>query len=121
MIAGLAGVIAGAWAYLVPASLDMYGAMDGPAGWMMEATWDGRYFVLLFAMWAAMMVAMMLPSALPTLLMFHHVAQNDPGVDSPARRTLGRSRAGTCSRGRRSARPSRCCSGHSRRPRCSRR
>ena len=87
VIAGLTGVIAGAWAYLVPASLDMYGDMDGPAAWMMEATWDGRYLVLLLGMWAAMMVAMMLPSALPTLLMFHRVAQNDPGVDSPARRT----------------------------------
>ena len=87
MIAGLAGVIAAAWAYLVPASRDMYGDMDGPAAWMMEATWDGRYLFLIFAMWVAMMVAMMLPSALPMLLMFHHVAQNDPAVDSPARRT----------------------------------
>jgi predicted metal-binding membrane protein len=87
VIAGLAGVIAAAWGYLVPASRDMYGDMDGAAAWMMEATWDGRYLLLIFAMWAAMMVAMMLPSALPTLLMFHHVAQNDPAVDSPARRT----------------------------------
>ena len=86
VIAGLAGVIACAWAYLVPASLDMYGHMDGAAAWMMEATWDGRYLLLVFLMWAAMMVAMMLPSALPTILIFHRLGQNDPQVHSPARR-----------------------------------
>ena len=85
VIAGLAGVIVCAWAYLVPASLDMYGQMDGAAAWMMEASWDAQYFLLIFLMWTAMMVAMMLPSALPTILIFHRVAQNDPQVHSPAR------------------------------------
>jgi len=89
VIAGLAGVIACAWAYLVPASLDMYRDMDGPAAWMMEATWDGRYFLLIFLMWSAMMVAMMLPSALPTILIFQKAIRNDPNVRSPARRTFG--------------------------------
>ncbi len=86
VIAGLAGVIASAWAYLVPTSLDMYGRMDGAAAWMMEANWDAPYFLLIFLMWAAMMVAMMLPSALPTILIFHRAVQNDPKVRSPARR-----------------------------------
>jgi predicted metal-binding membrane protein len=85
VIAGLGGVIAGAWAYLVPTSLDMYGRMDGPAAWMMEATWDGRYLLLVFLMWAAMMIAMMLPSALPTILTFRRAILNDPEVRSPAR------------------------------------
>jgi predicted metal-binding membrane protein len=85
VIAGLAGVIVCAWAYLVPASLDMYGQMDGAAAWMMEASWDAQYFLLIFLMWTAMMVAMMLPSALPTILIFHRVAQNDPQVHSPTR------------------------------------
>ena len=58
VIAGLTAVIACAWAYLVPTSLDMYGRMDGAAAWMMEATWDGRYLLLVFLMWSAMMVAM---------------------------------------------------------------
>jgi predicted metal-binding membrane protein len=84
VIAGLAAVIVGAWAYLVPASLDMYGRMDGAAAWMMEATWDARYLLLIFLMWAAMMIAMMLPSALPTFLIFHRAARNDPEVRSPA-------------------------------------
>jgi predicted metal-binding membrane protein len=86
VIAGLAGVVACAWAYLVPASLDMYGRMDGPAAWMMQATWSADYVLLIFLMWAAMMVAMMLPSALPTLLIFHTAIRNDPQVRSPARR-----------------------------------
>jgi predicted metal-binding membrane protein len=85
-IAGLALVIACAWAYLTPASLDMYGRMEGAAAWMMEATWDAGYVLLIFLMWAAMMVAMMLPSALPTILLFHKAIRNDPGVGSPFRR-----------------------------------
>ncbi len=86
VVAGLAGVVACAWAYLIPASLDMYGRMDGAATWMMEATWDARYLLLIFFMWAAMMVAMMLPSALPTILIFHKALRNDPEVSSPSRR-----------------------------------
>ena len=86
VIAGLVGVIILAWAYLVPASVDMYGRMDGAAAWMMEATWDGRYLLLVFLMCATMMVAMMLPSALPTILIFHRALQKDPAVRSPARR-----------------------------------
>jgi predicted metal-binding membrane protein len=85
VVAGLTGVVACAWAYLIPASLDMYGRMDGPAAWMMEATWDADYLLLIFLMWAAMMVAMMLPSALPTLLIFHTAVRNDPQVRSPSR------------------------------------
>lgn len=86
VVAGLAGVVACAWAYLIPASLDMYGRMDGPATWMMEATWDADYLLLIFFMWAAMMVAMMLPSALPTILIFHKALRHDPEVSSPSRR-----------------------------------
>jgi predicted metal-binding membrane protein len=86
VIAGLVTVIACAWAYVVPTSLDMYGRMDGAAAWMMEANWDAQYFLLIFLMWAAMMVAMMLPSALPTILIFHRAARNDPEIHSPARR-----------------------------------
>jgi len=86
VIAGVAGAIACAWAYLVPASLDMHGRMDGLARWMMEATWDARYLVLIFLMWAVMMVGMMLPSALPTILLFRHVVHSDPKVRAPVAR-----------------------------------
>ena len=88
VIAGLAGVVACAWAYLVPTSLDMYGRMDGAAAWMMEATWDARYLLLICLMWAVMMVAMMLPSALPTILIFRRAVRTDPQVRSPALRTF---------------------------------
>ena len=86
VIAGLTGVAACAWAYLIPASMDMYGRMDGPAAWMMETTWDARYLLLVFLMWSVMMVAMMLPSALPTILIFHRAARNDSNIRSPSRR-----------------------------------
>jgi predicted metal-binding membrane protein len=85
VIAGLAGVVACAWAHLTTASLDMYGRMDGAAAWMMETTWDASYLLLMFLMWAAMMVAMMLPSALPTILISHNAVQNDPKISSPRR------------------------------------
>jgi predicted metal-binding membrane protein len=88
VIAGLAAVVVCAWMHLTRASLDMYGRMDGAAAWMMEATWDARYLLLVFWMWAAMMVAMMLPSALPTILVFHNAIRNDPKVSSPSRRIL---------------------------------
>ena len=68
--AGLAGAVALSWLYLVPASRDMYGAMDGLSAWMMQATWDGPYLLLIFGMWAVMMVGMMLPSAAPAILMY---------------------------------------------------
>jgi len=86
VLAGLAVVIAAAWAYVVSASLDMYGAMDGPAAWMMEATWDARYLLLMFLMWAAMMIGMMLPGALPTILVLRRAMRNDPNVRSPVTR-----------------------------------
>jgi predicted metal-binding membrane protein len=86
VIAGLAGVVACAWAYLISASLDMYGRMDGAAAWMMEATWDAGYLLLIFLMWAAMMVAMRLPSALPTILIYYKMVRNGPAVRSPSQR-----------------------------------
>lgn len=88
VIGGVTAVIAGAWAYLLPASLDMHGRMDGPAAWMMEASWDAPYLLLIFLMWAAMMSGMMLPSALPTILLFRRVIHRDPGVHAPVARTF---------------------------------
>lgn len=69
-LVGFVAVAALAWAWLIPASLDMYGAMDGPSAWMMQARWDLRYGALIFLMWVVMMAAMMLPGALPVILRF---------------------------------------------------
>lgn len=63
------------WFWIAAMSRDMYGPMDGWSAWMMTSTWDTRYFVLMWAMWAAMMAAMMLPSASPTLLLYLRAAR----------------------------------------------
>jgi predicted metal-binding membrane protein len=49
---------------------DMYGAMTGPAAWMMTSTWDAPHVAMLWAMWSVMMAGMMLPSAAPMLLLY---------------------------------------------------
>lgn len=84
--AGLAGAAALSWVYLVSASMDMYGAMDGPAAWMMHANWDGRYFILVFLMWAVMMVGMMVPSAVPAVMVYLAVARGGRDPDRPVLR-----------------------------------
>jgi predicted metal-binding membrane protein len=57
------------WWWVAAMAQDMYGTMLGPSAWMMRATWDGPYLLMLWAMWAAMMAAMMLPSATPVVLL----------------------------------------------------
>lgn len=78
--AALALAVAAAWAWLLPMALDMYGAMDGPAAWMMQTHWDWPYAAAIFAMWAAMMVGMMLPSAVPVLLLHARLTCADPAA-----------------------------------------
>ena len=67
IIAGIAGIVAVSWAYLVIEA----GRMGG--GDMMAMVElrprDATGLVLLFLMWAVMMVAMMLPSAMPMILL----------------------------------------------------
>ena len=87
MLAGLTGAVVLSWLYLVPVSRDMYGAMDGLSAWMMEGTWDARYLLLIFLMWAVMMVGMMLPSAAPTLLLFAMVLRKSDPQNAPVART----------------------------------
>jgi len=87
ILTGLAGAVALSWLYLVPASRDMYGAMDGLSAWMMESTWDAGYLALIFGMWAVMMVGMMLPSAAPAILLYAMVLRNSPQAETPVART----------------------------------
>lgn len=63
------------WMWIVPMARDMYGPMTGPSAWMMAATWDARYTLLLFVMWSVMMAGMMLPSATPLLLLYAKAAR----------------------------------------------
>jgi predicted metal-binding membrane protein len=87
VLAGLAGAVALSWLYLVPASRDMYGAMDGLSAWMMESRWDAAYLALIFGMWAVMMVGMMLPSAAPAILLYATVMRNSAQAEAPVAKT----------------------------------
>ncbi len=63
VVAGLTGVIAVAWAYILAgAGLDM--SVNAPMAW------TPGYAILVFFMWWVMMIAMMLPSAAPMILLF---------------------------------------------------
>ncbi|MHC4792352.1 MAG: copper chaperone [Planctomycetota bacterium] len=67
VIAGIAGIVAVSWAYLV-IEADRMGGTNMTA--MVELRpRDATGLVLLFLMWAVMMVAMMLPSAMPMILL----------------------------------------------------
>jgi len=97
VIAGLAAVIALAWAYILlgagsaPAlASDMKpegGALSGLMDMAMQAmrpmAWTGGTAVLLFFMWWIMMVAMMLPSAAPMILLFAAVNRKQRDAGSP--------------------------------------
>jgi predicted metal-binding membrane protein len=73
VIAGLAGIVAIAWAYMI--YLDR--GMEKPMGMGMSMPgmegWGTVDFVLMFVMWAVMMVAMMTPSATPMILTFSRI------------------------------------------------
>ena len=81
MLAGLAGITALAWLYLIydasrMASMPMdaggMAAMNGHSG---GALLDPVSIGLTFVMWSVMMVAMMLPSASPAILMYSTLAR----------------------------------------------
>lgn len=74
------------WAWLLPASLDMYGSMSGLSKWMMSARWDALFALQIFLMWAVMMAAMMLPSLVPALLLYGGICRSDRNGGSPALR-----------------------------------
>ena len=64
-IAGIAGVAALAWAYILYLASDM-GRMMIP----LTESWSPGDFIFQYGMWSVMMVAMMVPSAAPMVLMF---------------------------------------------------
>ncbi len=73
VLAGLAGVTAVCWVYLVRMAAAM-GDMPTDIGDAMAMTqvkpWTASYFVMMFTMWIVMMIGMMTPTAAPTLLIF---------------------------------------------------
>ncbi len=74
VVAGLAGIGAVSWLYILGgAGMDMGAMQDAgmKAGAMaMPASWTPGYAGLMLAMWWVMMVAMMLPSAAPMMLLY---------------------------------------------------
>jgi predicted metal-binding membrane protein len=76
VLAGLGGVTALAWIYLVLLASRM-GDMGGMGAMepMELHPWTASDFLLMFLMWAVMMVGMMLPSAMPMALVYAAVAR----------------------------------------------
>ena len=88
VVAALAAVIAGSWAYLLAGAgmgmsafemtrvsqlvtaRDMSTVCMAGMAMMTPVTWTPGYAVLMFFMWWVMMIAMMLPSAAPMILLF---------------------------------------------------
>lgn len=87
VLAGLVAAAAISWLYLIVASYDMYGSMDGMSAWMMTSAWDVEYTTLIFGMWVVMMVGMMLPSAAPAILLFAMILRNSDQASAPVART----------------------------------
>lgn len=84
VLAGLGGVIALAWAYLLlGAGMDMQAMEMHAAMGMMPMAWSPAYALLVFVMWAVMMLAMMLPSAAPMVLLFAAISRRRTARGGP--------------------------------------
>lgn len=78
--AGLVGVSALAWVYLVVLAAGMDGmAMDEAVMSARAAPWSVLDFVLMVLMWAVMMVGMMVPSAAPMILLYARLVRTQAG------------------------------------------
>ena len=69
VIAGIAAVVALAWAYMVYLAQSNSGMSSGMAMAQLQS-WSAADFGLMFLMWAVMMMGMMVPSAAPMILLF---------------------------------------------------
>jgi predicted metal-binding membrane protein len=83
ILAGLAGVSALAWVYLIVMAAGMDGMAPAPAEMVRVRAWSALDFALMFAMWAIMMVGMMVPSAAPTALVYAAVARKAAREGTP--------------------------------------
>lgn len=73
VIAGLAGIVAIAWGYMIHLDRAMGASMGMEMGMARMQGWGTVEFLLMFFMWAVMMVAMMTPSAAPMILTFSRI------------------------------------------------
>jgi predicted metal-binding membrane protein len=81
VLAGIAVVVALAWAYLIAgAGIDM-----SMAGMEMDPMpWSIGHAAIVLAMWWIMMIAMMVPSAAPTILLFITIRRRQESVGNPS-------------------------------------
>ena len=90
VIAGIVGITALAWTYLVVMAAGMNEMsmstpdMGATATAARMSPWTGIDFLLMFLMWAIMMVGMMLPSAAPMVLLFALVNRRQASRGHPA-------------------------------------
>ena len=82
VLAGVAGLSALAWAYLLTMAWRMPHREMAMAMPHMQA-WEATEVLLTWVMWAVMMVAMMTPSAAPMILMFATVNRRRRGQQGP--------------------------------------
>jgi predicted metal-binding membrane protein len=92
VVAGLLGVIAAAWTWILlgagtgmdaPEGLSDMGSKAGMPSALARAVWAPSYAALILSMWWVMMIAMMLPSAAPTLLLFARVNRKERSGGRP--------------------------------------
>ena len=69
VLAGIAALVALAWAYMVYLAQSA-GDMGSGMAMAQLQSWSAADFSLMFLMWAVMMVAMMVPTAAPMILLF---------------------------------------------------
>lgn len=81
VVAGLGGVTALAWLYLLHVASSAQGmeAMGAAVAGPQMRAWGAVDFALMLVMWVVMMVAMMLPSAAPMILLFAAVNRREHG------------------------------------------
>jgi predicted metal-binding membrane protein len=94
ILAGIGGITAAAWMYLVVGSRPMsMGMSDGSIAGAMQSMvrvrpWTTTEFGVMLLMWAVMMVAMMVPTAAPMTLVYAAVARKAARQDHPVAPTF---------------------------------
>ena len=84
ILAGLLGVSALAWAYLIKMAIDMQAMPPMAAGEMLQIRpWASTDFVFMFLMWAIMMVGMMVPTAIPMTLIHAEIGRKAAAQGTP--------------------------------------
>ena len=84
ILAGLLGVSALAWVYLIDMAIDMQHMPSMSSGEMLQIQpWTTTDFVFMFLMWAIMMVGMMVPTAIPMTLIHAAIGRKAASQGTP--------------------------------------